>query len=327
MKVNRIKMLLAVATLSCWAAVSGFAQAQSQTNTNTSSNANVAAGSSGVKAQGQTSTSTSQTTSAQGQDGNTSTGANASASGAANGTGNANAAGSLETGTTIDAVLTKSLDSKKVKEGDEVTAKTTQAVKGTGEATIPKGSKLIGHVTKVSSRAKGDSESSLGILFDRAEIGKGRAVPIHAVIQALASARQNTSAAMDMGGEQPGEMPGPGYPSGAGASSSNGGVVGGTVNGVGHTVGNTAGTLGQTAGNVGGGAVGAAEGGVNQTSETAGATMNSTLNANSRGAIGLPGYTLQSVSGASTQGSVIESTGKNVKLDSGTQMVLRVIAE
>ena len=325
MKVNRIKMLLAVATLSCWAAVSGFAQAQSQTNTNTSTNANVSAGSSGVNAQGQTSTSASQTTGARGQQGNTNTGANISANGTADT--NGNASGSLGTGTTIDAVLTKSLDSKKVKEGDEVTAKTTQAVKGTGEATIPKGSKLIGHVTKASSRAKGDSESSLGILFDRAEIGKGRAVPIHAVIQALASARQNTSAAMDMGGEQPGEMPGPGYPSGAGASSSNGGVVGGTVNGAGHTVGNTAGAVGQTAGNIGGGAVGAAEGGVNQTTEAAGATMNSTLNANSRGAIGLPGYTLQAVSGASTQGSVIESTGKNVKLDSGTQMVLRVVSE
>jgi hypothetical protein len=99
--------------------------------------------------------------------------------------------------------------------------------------------------------------------------------------------------------------------------------VGGTVAGVGKTVDNTA----NTAGNVGGSAVGSATGTVNRTAGGVGAAANSTLNANSQGVVGLPGYTLDGAAASATQGSVITSSGKNVKLDSGTQMVLRVVSE
>ncbi len=66
----------------------------------------------------------------------------------------------------ISVELAKSLDSKKLKEGDEVDAKLAADIQ-TGDATIPRGTKLIGHVTEAKARSKGDSESTLGIVFDR----------------------------------------------------------------------------------------------------------------------------------------------------------------
>jgi hypothetical protein len=46
------------------------------------------------------------------------------------------------------------------------------------------------------------------------------------------------------------------------------------------------------------------------------------LTSNSQGVFGLNGLNLSSTASNSTQGSVITSAGKNVRLDSGTRMLL-----
>ena len=269
--------------------------AQSQTSAGASSSAKVNANKGGVKAKNDTSVSASQQTNA-----------------------NSN---SIAAGTTLNAVLTKSIDSRKAKEGDEVTAKSTSTMKAEGERPIPKGTKLIGHITKANARAKGDSESALGIVFDRAEVGKGREVPIHAVVQALAAT--STSSMMAANEEPITPTPDRGAASGNTASSG-GGLVGGTVAGVGKTVDSTVNASGNAAQQVGAGAgnaVGSASGTINGTAGAATATLSST----SQGVVGLPGYSLDAAAANATQGSIITSTGKSVKLDSGTQMVLRVV--
>src|SRR5712692_261549 len=70
---------------------------------------------------------------------------------------------SLANGTTFGATLSHSVDARKNKPGDEVEARATQAAKSDGKVVIPKGSKLVGHVTEAKARAKGESESTLGI--------------------------------------------------------------------------------------------------------------------------------------------------------------------
>jgi len=57
-----------------------------------------------------------------------------------------------------------------------------------------------------------------------------------------------------------------------------------------------------------------------------GVAANGTLASNSRGVFGLKGLTLNSATSgsANAQGSIISSTTQNVKLDSGTQMLLQV---
>src|SRR5207244_12709957 len=96
---------------------------------------------------------------------------------------------SISSGTTFEAALDKSLDAKKNKEGDKVFAHTTQAVKQDGQVIIPKGSKLVGHVTQAKARAKGESESALGIVFDQAVLKNGQEITVNLAIRAVASAQ------------------------------------------------------------------------------------------------------------------------------------------
>ena len=216
----------------------------------------------------------------------------------------ASGSGQLVSGSTINAELVKPVDARKAKPGDAVVARTTQDVKSDGHVVIPKGSRLVGHVTQAQTRAKGDSQSSLGIAFDQAVLRNGEQVPMSATIQALAAAQSSAALASDDGMSSMPAM----APVSAGGG---GGLLGGAGAGVG-TVTSTAGGVG---GNVGG-ALGSA------TSATG--SLGGALNSTSSGVVGMPGMALQSATSAAAQGSVITSAGKNIHLDSGTQMVLRV---
>lgn len=226
---------------------------------------------------------------------------NASAS-----TAQATDSGQIAAGTTIRAEVAKSVDAKKAKQGDEVVAKTTEDVKSNGQVVIPKGSKIVGHVTEAKAREKGESESALGIAFDKALVKGGREIPLNATIQALAASQSNVAA------NEPVMEPGaPGNSSGnmAPGRAGNGGMIGGAA----QTAGTAAGTATNAAGNVGTAA-----------GSTAAAGSNARLSASSQGVAGLPGLSLSAAAANNTQASVISSQNKNVKLDSGTQMLLRV---
>jgi hypothetical protein len=260
----------------------------------------------------QTSTSTSATSQAPSDTTQASTSANATTN-----------SGGLAEGTAITAELTKGLDSKKAKQGDPVQAKVVQDVIATGKLVIPRNSKLIGHVTEVKAGGKGEA-SSLGIAFDKAVLKSGQEIPIHAVIQALAPpprfANPNAPSpgmsddtgmtAAPQGGysaDSPAARPMPSGPMG-GATSTVGGVAGsatGATNSVGTTATNTAGTA----------------------TNTVGMTSNGQLTAGSRGVMGMPGVTLNAGATNASSGSVVTNDKKNVKLDSGTQVVLRVTAQ
>jgi len=91
-------------------------------------------------------------------------------------------------------------------------------------------------------------------------------------------------------------------------------MVGGTANTVGSTAGRVGNTVGSTT-NTGGSA------------SHAGSGTTGELTSTGHGVVGMPGVTLSQASSATstvTQGTTISSTGKNVRLDSGTQMVLSV---
>jgi len=94
----------------------------------------------------------------------------------------------LASGTAFNAALNAPIDSRKCKPGDAVTAHTTENVKAEGKTVLPKGSKVIGHVTQATARAKGDSESALAVTFDRAILKDGREVPLNVAIQAIGRA-------------------------------------------------------------------------------------------------------------------------------------------
>ena len=267
----------------------------------------------GAQTSGQTSVEAGKTQAQAGASSSTSAAATAQ-------NGQTNAA--LASGTAFNAELTSPVDTKKCTPGDAVNAKTTEAVKSEGKIVIAKGSKLVGHVTRASARAKGQTESSLGIVFDKAILKNGEEIPLRVAIQALASGQSSAS----MAGSDMDSM------DSMGTSDAGSGTAGGRVGlgGVTSVAGGTAGTVTNTAANVGR----AAGGAVNSTSNAAGSVagtskgavggLNSAgqLTSNSQGVFGLNGLNLNAAASNATQGTVITSAGKNVHLESGTRMLL-----
>src|SRR5713226_270324 len=228
------------------------------------------------------------------------------------------AAASLAAGTTLNAQLSRSLDSKKAKPGDVVTAQTTEAVKVDGKIVIPNNTKLVGHVTRASARAKGDADSVLAVQFERAVLKDGHEVPLQVTLQAMA-ADQGTPPVSGDDLQPMGNIEGGAAEAGAaGNRSTVGGVgstVGGAASGAASTVPRTvdqSGTVNSTTG-AATGAAGRVAGGVDSSGE---------LKPSSRGVYGLSGLTLNANASNAADGAVIISAGKNVHLDSGTRLLL-----
>jgi hypothetical protein len=220
--------------------------------------------------------------------------------------------GSLANGSPIEASLSKTLDTKKAKKGDPVDARITEDAKEqSGTTLIPKGSKLEGHVTQASSREKGDSYSTLGIVFDKAVLKDGQEVPLNVSLQAIALSQD--AATMPSGG---GGMSGM-SPAGGGSQASGEGRPGAMGGGTSSapsaspmpTNTNGASNIDNDNAMAGKGAVG-------------GLTSSGKLSPNSRGVFGLQGIGLASASEGTQQAAVITSTEKNVHLDGGTQLLL-----
>ncbi|HEY5028890.1 MAG TPA: hypothetical protein VIK39_10815 [Candidatus Angelobacter sp.] len=79
----------------------------------------------------------------------------------------------LENGSILYAELLKTVDAKKAKVGDPVTAVLVADVLAHGKIVIRHDSKLVGHVTEVRPHNKEVPESRLGIVFDKVIIKDG----------------------------------------------------------------------------------------------------------------------------------------------------------
>jgi len=203
----------------------------------------------------------------------------------------------LPAGTIIPAELAKSIDAKKAKSGDQVIAKTTIDLRSKdGSTVIPKGAKVLGHITDAKARGKDEPGSMIAVAFDKVEMKGGRDLQFNAGIQAIGKPEQN--AAAYSGGGSPMSESG-GMPTGGGAQ---GGVGGAKTGGMGAPP-SGSGYPGNAPAQSG-------------APPSAGAGP---LSPSSQGVIGMPELSLQD----SAQGSVISSNRGNVHLDSGTQLILR----
>lgn len=236
----------------------------------------------------------------------------------------ANAGGSslgVSSGTMIDATLAGSLDAKKNKPGDRVVARTAQDVKQDGKVVLKKGTTLVGHVTQAQVRAGEQTQSLLGIVFDRAEVN-GHEAPLAATIQALAAAQ--SSAVAGAGSIDPGN---PTDPAGATYGAAPGrvllGEVGPEASGVAARAGSIKGGVIESAAN----AAGTANSAIHSAGAVGGLTAAGRLSSNSSGVFGLEGLSLNSASSNAAQGALIVSPGKNVHLDGGTQLLLKVTGQ
>lgn len=197
-------------------------------------------------------------------------------------------------GTELRVELEKTVDAKKAKAGDPLMAKTMDELKSGTEVIAPRGAKIIGHVVAAAPHEK-NSPSSLEIAFDKLEVGNGSEIPLKASIQALEKPANYAPMASDnMGGQQAGNAP--------------------MGSGTGRVSGMTPGGMGQPAGGSNPGYPGNAGTMPSQSAP-------SSISPNAQGVIGMSGVSL---SAGPTQDSVLTSEKHNVKLESGTQMILRV---
>lgn len=197
-------------------------------------------------------------------------------------------------GSVIPVELTNTIDAKKARTGDEVVARVTHDMKAnSGELIVAKDTKMVGHVTEAQAWTKEQKQSEVGIAFDRAVTKNGQ-MKLPMSIQAIIAPPSNT-------------------PSDSGGGDPNGPVTGG-----GTTTSPMAGraplsptqTQPQSLPT---GANGQDAGGAR-----------SPINGSTQGVIGMPNLKLDTNAQNSAQGSVVSSEKGNVKLESGTRLLLRV---
>jgi len=202
-------------------------------------------------------------------------------------------------GSVIPVQLTKTIDAKKAKTGDEVVAKVTQDMKtSNGDVLLPKDTKVLGHVTEAQSRNKEQKESQMGLAFDRAVLKDGQEMNLPMSIQAVIG-QQNPAPAT--GGED------------TGASASSGGA---TPSASGSR---TPGMAGATPPPSPSPSAGAASPSDSQNAQGA----RPPITGQTQGVVGISNLTLAPAP-SGTQGSVITSDKNNVKLESGTMLLLKV---
>lgn len=210
----------------------------------------------------------------------------------------------LQSGTRVAGQLQNAIDVRKAKVGDQVVLKTTQAIKSQGRTIVGKGARLIGHVTEVSQKTKGNSESQVAILFDRLEHGS-LSLPIAATISSITAARANTSA--NSNDDLFGSSASGSASSNTSSSASSGGLLGGSVSTTTSTVGSVVGS----------------------TTAAVGSTVDTTTNAVGSTAAGvgrsLGRIRISESSNTSVEGgSLLSLQGGNLRLEKGTNFNLVV---
>ena len=206
-------------------------------------------------------------------------------------------------GSVIPVQLTKSIDAKKARTGDEVVAKVPQDMKtSNGEVLVPKDTKVVGHVTEAQPRTKEQKESQVAIAFDRAVMKNGGEVQLPMSIQAIIG-QQNSNASS--GNDQ--------NPSGAASAptaSSGGNMAGG-------------GSAKNSGGSTPPPTPSPSSGGTMPGDSQAGANAGAPITAQTQGVVGISNLRLSPAPNPA-QGSVVSSDKNNVKLDSGMLLLLKV---
>jgi hypothetical protein len=236
----------------------------------------------------------------------------------------------------VSAELTKKIDSKDAKVGDSVEAKTTSEMRLADGTKLPKGTRLVGHVTEVSRKSSEEKTSHLAFGFDHAILRDGREVPIHAALMSLsapAPMAASAGAADDsmMAGSGMGAGGGGGMSAGGGGgmrSSGGGGLLGGAGGAVRGTTGLAGGAVNNvatTTGNVGTAATNTVGATAHAGTQGLGAATSGVAETGTQAVGNLQGVTFRSSSDAQSA-ATLEGAGRNIHLDSGSQMTLAVSA-
>ena len=188
----------------------------------------------------------------------------------------------------VSAELTKRIDTKNAKQGDEVDARVTSTAKLPDGTELPRGTKLIGKVTDVKAKSKDDKRAHLAFNIDHAVLKDGKEMPVMVAVTSVTGPAQ--SSANDM------MTPGPG----GGGGAAGGGGAGSTTHVPSPVM-----------------------AGSEQSQSNAGGVLKS---AQDHVPVGnMPGVMLSAASGPGSAGS-LDASGDNIDLDSGTKLTLDMAA-
>ena len=210
----------------------------------------------------------------------------------------------LGVGTAFNASLEDTLDTRKTKAGDVVTAETSEDVSYQRCVIFPKGTKITGHVVRVTSGGRGGAGSAIFIQFDKATVKDGQEVILNAGIQALA-----VGAVAPMPSATPKTKPTspeavPVVEDGSGSAESSGAVVVSTLYQEPRSALKAPLAAGQ-----------ASEGEF---------TSDGLFSPRSKGAFGRPDLKVYTPTSEGSHGTVLLSSKKNMHLDAGTHLLLVV---
>lgn len=209
------------------------------------------------------------------------------------------AANRVQPGSIIYAQIDKSVDAKKVRVGDPVVAKLEQPLLSKGKIIAPRGAKVIGHVTTVQARSKDHPRSELGISFDRIVLKDGSQIPSLLAIQAIGAAPMAAPLTSNSDASASNPTVGPGMPGRTGSP----GMLGNSPSPATDAAGNST--------------------GINDVpgAATIRPDTSSHVSASSHGVVGISD--VEMAKGSSDRGVLLTSDKKNVKLESGNELVLR----
>jgi hypothetical protein len=123
----------------------------------------------------------------------------------------------------VSGELVTKLDTKSAKTGDSVIIKTTENATTANGIEIPKGSKIVGHITDVEAKGKSNDNSRVTIQLDQAQIKGGQSLPIRTVIQSVSPPGGSGASADSYSGGAPSATAPP-----SGGSTSGGGATAGS---------------------------------------------------------------------------------------------------
>ena len=196
-------------------------------------------------------------------------------------------------GTAFNAILLTPLDASRNKAGDAVTAEAAETVTYERSVIFPKGTKIHGHLVRASSARTGKG-SALFVRFDKAILKNGQEVMMNAGIQALVAGRGSVSNRVV-------PATGQGYPSAEDfgpRDGSNPTVVPASTESASRA---------QSSG------LPATQGGM---------TKQGMLTNDSQGALGGSDLKVYTPLSEGSDGTVLLSAGKNVRLEAGTKLLL-----
>jgi hypothetical protein len=117
----------------------------------------------------------------------------------------------------VTGELDGKLDSRTARVGDRVVLKTMDKVQASDGTVIPRGSRLVGHVTEVQAYDPANGPARIAIAFDHAELKNGQSIAIYTLIGgvvpsggAIANLQNRESRVDDGGGDGMMGMPVPG---------------------------------------------------------------------------------------------------------------------